>query len=74
MHDAVDVRQAHPGLAGDARHALADCHAGIGRAGELLAREDHVPLFVDQHEVGERASDVHADTSSPAHRPAAQTS
>ena len=76
VHDAVDSGELDPRLAGDALHALADRDSGVGRAGELLAGEDHVPLFVDQHEVGERAADVHADTPALAlaHRPAAQPS
>ena len=62
MHDAVDPGELDPRLAGNALHALADRDAGVGRAGELLAGEDHVPFFVDQHEVGERAADVYANS------------
>ena len=37
---------------------------GFGRCGELLAGEDEIAGFVDQHEVGEGAADVHADAVS----------
>ena len=69
VHDAVDVGEFDPRLAGDALHTLADRDAGIGHAGELLAGEDHAPAFVDEHEVREGAPHVNADAAAAHARP-----
>ena len=61
MHDAVDGRERDVRLAGDAFHTFADRDTRVRRCGELLAGEDEIARFVDQHEVGEGAAYVDAN-------------
>ena len=61
VHHAVDAGDLDARVARDALHTLADRDARVGRAGELLAGEDQVTFLVDQHEIGEGATDVHAE-------------